>query len=530
MCKILIAEDEVWISALIRSIIQKGCPAAQIVGEAVNGRKALEMIVALQPDIVLADINMPVLSGLQMIEESKKAGFAGKFIIISGYKDFAYVQQALRIGVEDYLLKPIDDDKLCAVIDRVAQKIETETNVTQQSSRNDALLKAQFLSKLLIGGRLSLPTCNETFGLSFAPGQFRCAVIKFIHRNLDHSYLITDSLSGITERFRRALHTHLSPLCSENFSIQQGSYLILFLNYPPEQMGAVQEALGELFDLLLADCAKQSIQTTMGLSDVCADFSLLPAAYRQAQHAVASRLSAGAGRIIPFAPDGRDRSAALPPLVLSDRDLTALNRALHSLSADDLTGWFNRLFDDYVQRNDIIETETLLMLDVSTTLLTAFLDAVNALPLQVSLNRAAFLDQLDAYPTVQELRARVNALLRESKARIDQQRNATDMTITRVTEYINAHLSDSITLEEVARAVYLTPNYLSEYFKSKTGTNFKDYVLQRRMERATELLRRSSCRIQDVALQCGYADFKHFCKVFKKSIGVTPTEFRRIYG
>ena len=151
MCKILIAEDEVWISALIRSIIQKNCAHAEIVGEAPNGRKALEMIGALRPDIVLADINMPVMTGLQVIEEAKKAGFGGKFIIISGYKDFSYVQQALRIGVEDYLLKPIDDEKLCALIEKTAQKITVEMTTLQQNTRNDALLKAQSLSRLLSG-------------------------------------------------------------------------------------------------------------------------------------------------------------------------------------------------------------------------------------------------------------------------------------------------------------------------------------------------------------------------------------------
>lgn len=530
LCKILIAEDEVWISALIRSIIQKGCPNARIVGEAVNGRKALEMINDLQPDIVLADINMPVLSGLQMIEESKKAGFNGKFVIISGYKDFSYVQQALRIGVEDYLLKPIDDEKLCSVIAHVAQKIKSETSLTKQSSLNDALLKAQFLSKLLINKRLSLATCNKTFGLSFAPGQFQCAVVKFVHRSLDHSYLVAGSLTGITERFRAALGKQLKPLCSEAFMIPQGSYLILFYNYPPEQAGAVKDALGMLFDQLLYDCAENSIHAAMGLSGVCTDFALLPIAYREAQHAVASRLTAGMGKIIPFVPDGRNPKTPLSALVLSEHDLVVLNRALYSSLADDLVGWFNRLFDDYVQRNDIIETETLLMLDISATLLTTFLDAADALPFRVALNRSAFLEQLDVFPTVQKLRAHVGSLLRSAKAQIDKQRDATDMTITRVTEYINAHLSDAITLEEVAHAVYLTPSYLSEYFKTKTGTNFKDYVLSRRMERGTELLRRSSCRIQEVASQCGYADFKHFCKVFKKYTGVTPTEFRRIYG
>ena len=530
MCKILIAEDEVWISALIRSIIQKNCAHAEIVGEAPNGRKALEMIGALRPDIVLADINMPVMTGLQVIEEAKKAGFGGKFIIISGYKDFSYVQQALRIGVEDYLLKPIDDEKLCALIEKTAQKITVETTTLQQNTRNDALLKAQFLSRLLSGAKLSISACNDAFGLHFAPGKFRCAIIKFVHRSLDHSYLIAESLTEITARSRASFRERLVPLCTEAFSIQQGSFLIVFLNYPAEALGQVQQILTELFDELLADCAAHSIQTTMGISDVCGDFSLLPDAYRQAQAAVASRTSLGSGKIIPFTAETKSRGETFSSLALTDRDLTALNRALRSSSPAELTGWFNSRFDCYVQQNHIVENETFLLLDAVSTLLNAVFDTVHALPTRVEINRSALLDQLEIHPTVGELRTHIDTLLQELKEKIDQQLNAADATISRASEYINAHLSDAITLEDVARAVYLTPSYLSEYFKSKTGTNFKDYLLQRRMERATDLLRQGNIRIQDIAVQCGYTDFKHFCKVFKKSIGVTPTEFRRIYG
>lgn len=116
MYKILIVEDEPWISTLLRSILEEGVSTAEVIGEAINGRQALTMIAELQPDIVLTDINLPILSGLQVIAQARESGFSGKFVVISGYNEFSYVQQALCFGVEDYLLKPIDDEEVCRLV------------------------------------------------------------------------------------------------------------------------------------------------------------------------------------------------------------------------------------------------------------------------------------------------------------------------------------------------------------------------------------------------------------------------------
>ena len=120
-------------------------------------------------------------------------------------------------------------------------------------------------------------------------------------------------------------------------------------------------------------------------------------------------------------------------------------------------------------------------------------------------------------------------LVQRVKVEVEKQRSVTDHTIDRITDYISAHLSGALSLEEVARAAYLTPGYLSEYFKSKMDTNFKDYVLRLRMERAKYLLGKN-VRVQEIAAQCGYSDVKYFCKIFKKYYGVAPMDYRRMFG
>ena len=177
--KILIVEDEPLISTLIRSILEEGVTSAQVIGEAVNGRQALQMIAERKPDIVLTDINLPILSGLQVIQQARESGFPGKFVVISGYNEFSYVQQALRFGVDDYLLKPIDDEELCRLVTNLTEELDTKAAAVRQISKNDTIIKAQFLNRLVLAKLLPLSVCNELCSLHFTQETFCCAVARF---------------------------------------------------------------------------------------------------------------------------------------------------------------------------------------------------------------------------------------------------------------------------------------------------------------------------------------------------------------
>lgn len=521
MYKILIAEDEALIAVVIRSIIQDNFSNCEIIGEAKNGRIALEMMRADPPDLVLADINMPVVNGLKMIEESKTFHFAGKFMIITGYKDFEFVQQAIRSGVEDYLLKPIEEKKLCEAIERTLHKIKDESSASQRHSHRDKLLKAQFLNRLTSGLCPQLSACNEAFDLRFAPGEFMCVMIK-----LDASLAaIPKDMEAVCEH---AFQTRIRPLCIDAFLLRQGVFWTLVLNFKPEHRLLLEQAIVNVHQLLRDRGKAAGASVTVGLSDICQDFSALNTAYRQAQNAMESRISGGQGSVIRYADLHHNRAAAPSAFALGEEDLGNLDRALCANSPEELTRWFNRLYAQYMEKYRITDTETFQMLSFTNMLFEALLDAVSKLP-KLSINRSTLLQQLQDPSSAEALRLRANELLRDVKKHIDETLKTTDLTITRATEYIRNHLSEPLSLEDVAGEVYLAPTYFSGYFKTKTGSNFKDYLLKLRIERAIELLRRN-LKVQDIALQCGYSDVKHFCKVFKKSTGVTPSEFRRIYG
>lgn len=223
MFRVLIVEDEIWIAALIRSILTDGLPDVQIAGEAKNGQEALDMITELHPDIVLTDINLPIMSGLDVIQKAREDGYEGKIVVISGYNDFNYAQQALRCGVTDYLLKPVDDEELCQVVSRIMGGLRTDSEAAQRTAWNDDVLKGQFLDCLMMKDFLPMTVCDQIYSLHFTPGIFCCAAVrlhsaaKAASQPLPQAKLIEHS---VLEK--------LSSLCGEAVSIIKGKTIWSF--------------------------------------------------------------------------------------------------------------------------------------------------------------------------------------------------------------------------------------------------------------------------------------------------------------
>lgn len=525
MYKVLIIEDEVWISALIRSILEEGVPSVQVMGEASNGQQALDMITRLQPDIVLTDINLPLLSGLEVIEQSKAAGFAGRFVVISGYNDFSYVQQALRFGVEDYLLKPIDDTELCALITQLTNTLDMAAKAKTTASQNSTILKAQLLNRLIMGKFMPMHTCNESCGAHFSEGMFSCAAVKF---NAGCP-AAKEKFSAQARELEQFLLKEVGGLCTEVVSIPRGAFLVLLLGYPAQAADAVQKGLeraGREYLCMYDDGHSPAASAVIGLSGVHEDFSVFQEACRRTIRAVNARCAMGSHMIYaadtyPDSPQGA--------CTVTDMERAQLAEALEAPESDAALQWLQTHLAKAVEQDRVTNAEAFLLLPCAASLLEVFFETVSRKYPQTPIQRESYMGQIENCITVQDLQHYITELVRRVQADVQERKKSADHTIEHITAYISNHLTDTLSLEEVAAAVYLTPGYLSEYFKSRIGMNFKDYVLQLRMEQARQLLGKHG-NVQDISQRCGYGDVKYFSKVFKKYYGVTPTEFRRIYG
>lgn len=520
MFRVLIVEDEIWIAALIRSILTDGLPDVQIAGEAKNGQEALDMITELHPDIVLTDINLPIMSGLDVIQKAREDGYEGKIVVISGYNDFNYAQQALRCGVTDYLLKPVDDEELCQVVSRIMGGLRADSEAAQRTAWNDDVLKGQFLDCLMMKDFLPMTVCDQIYSLHFTPGIFCCAAVRLHSAAKAASQPLPQA-----KLIERSVFEKLSSLCSEAVSIIKGNYLVFLFGCPHENAMQMQSAFDACFHSLLYEQKESDIQITISLSKLYDDFPALQSACRQAVCAVFSQPKLR-DRILYLA----DADAVLlrgpEPQKIDTASLKAL---LLSQQYDAISEWLCCRLTDYARQRQILDDEFFLLLPFAWALMDTYLQTVSAQFPKAAIRCESFLPQLKNCMTVKRTQRYFAETAETVCGLLSAQQDDGDHTISRIKAYVAARLSEPISLNEAADLVHLTPSYLSEYFKNKTQMNFKDYVLEQRMERAKYLLRKG-IGVQEAAAQCGYSDVKYFCKVFKKISGITPSEYRRIYG
>lgn len=518
MYKVLIVEDEIWISALIRSVLEEGVPSVCIAGEAQNGQEALELIRTLRPDIVLTDINLPIMSGLEVITQAKAEGFSGKFAIISGYSDFSYAQQALRADVSDYLLKPVDDEELCRTVLQMTHDLDRTAKAAMQSAQNLQLLKSQFLSRVLMRDFLPMSACNDSYALHFSPGLFCCAALRF-HAGVGGTHKIVDQERWI----RELLISSVSGLCTEVFYSAKGAYLVLILGYVPENGKQIQETLERCLREILSRQTAAVPDIIIAVSQVQEDFTDMQDACRRTLRAVFREQSRRNQILYTSCED------LVQEETVSASDAAALTEAFQK-PADQaaVLEWFNLHLTDMINRHQILNEDACLLLPYTAALLKVYFETASALFPRLTLQREHFIGQLKNCQTIQDLNLYLAQIVETVQSELLTQQDADDHIISRVKAYITANLASAVSLEAAADLVHLTPGYLSEYFKAKMGMNFKDYVLSLRMERAKYLLSRN-VRVQDVAEQCGYNDVKYFQKIFKKYYKATPSEFRHIY-
>lgn len=531
MYKILILEDEEWVAKLIRTVLSRRLDDIEFVGHAKNGIEFMELVKARGPDIILADINVPLLSGLDALEQLMDMGLTGKTIIISGHTDFAYVQRALRLGVADYMLKPIDEDNLCSIVSKACRAIEEENASHSSYEKSLDVVKMHLLKQLVFAEQPpALEEVRDKYGFAFGEGRYQCAILKFVHHQIANTSLESTLMRPAMELFARCFEELVKPLCHEAFYLVQNSYLILVTNFAAENARAVDSALEELFVRIQDYDSQRLVKVSMGVGGCEEGVMQFRQSYREARMAVEARMRLGCGRVIRY----RQQLLADRPAedIAMDQGLVAqFKKAFYTPSTSALQSWLHTAYTDYAQKMRIFNEETLPMLDFCHRIVDLFFEEVHSLNAAPDIDRREILEQLDGCETLSELREKLEFLLGSAKEKVDAclHTGGGNATMRKAIEYIDKHLTDNFGLDDVAAQVNLSAGYFSDLFRQETGLNYKEYVIKRRMQIAMELLKSTSLKINEVAMQSGYGDAKHFAKSFKKQVGISPKEYRRIH-
>lgn len=516
--KLLIVDDEAIIRSGLRAMISRMPPLDTVTElyEAEDGRSALEAVKKYTPDIILLDIRMPYMDGLEFMRAYSEMHRPGKIIVLSGYGEFEYTREALRSGAADYLLKPVKREALYEALRRTMQELlHTRDRVRAQQARLDAMqshLCAQGLTQLLLEtGKHPKPLTDflNEYGTEFSGSRYRViyAVIRDTAEDAPEAAMtaLLDSLSAV---FPASLCTELSE--SSAVCISEES------RFPPEPL---RKQLDRIVKMLRA----AGSDTVFGVSESGKiESDPVRGAYRQARSACMERFVSPS----EFCFFHEVIAKASAP-AMSEKDCAALLYKLRQHDEAGIRKTAAALFDQLTEKGYSFRA----YLECLTSGLWDILSQEKH-----GLSRAQVLSYLtyfaDAAPqcdSLDELTALFAGMLNEhiSVPSSDGSELYRNKAVELAKKYIAAHYCEELTLGKIADYVGMNPSYFSVLFKKVNRVGLVDYINDVRVEQAVALLSDPQCRIYEAALRVGFTDDKYFSRVFKKKMGVSPSEWRR---
>ena len=531
MLKMLVVDDEKTIRRGIQSVIDWTAHGITIVGAAKNGREGLEQVRRLLPDIVLADIRMPVMDGLEFIRHLKDERPATRIVLLSGHSEFGYAQEALRLGVEEYILKPFGAEKLLELMLTLKKRIITERARETDRRRRELLiqenvqvLRAELVRTLVAHGAAEGIAEKATLvGTRLTGPRYRVTVTGI-------DGLFSSPESGTAEHLdvlrQRLLGTARTIFGDEPlFAVNQFHQLVSVFcgagigdRWITDRFTAMKEQFASRVDL----------SVTTGVGSLVTELASLPSSFGEASTALRYRVYRGKGKVLFHEPsmetDWSDVGFELPTEGETEL-MSALLNADRGRMKSVLSGVFARLKAEMVAPDAAREHAMRLVVMCAFVSREAGGDGQARLKRDVPVFR-----RLDHAETIDEMHRELSAYALGYLDDIHDHRQPQFRSVVRLAvEYIQKTWDTPLSLKGLAKELSVTPGYLSRAFKDDTGKSFLDYLHEYRVERAVTMLRRTTLRAYEIAEKCGYRDYKYFHSVFRKYTGTSPSSYRRAF-
>ncbi|GIO34478.1 MULTISPECIES: response regulator [Paenibacillus] len=523
MYRVMIVEDEFIVRYGIRSMIDWEKIGLQLAGEAANGKEALELMEAGMPDILITDIKMPVMDGIELIAKVRAASPEIKIIILSNLEDFQYAKEAIKHGVSEYLIKsdmmPRDFEQSLLALKENLDAVRKGRVAEGKSASPEPVYKEKFLLDIIEGHMWeeNREEQAETLGMA----RLHSAYLMHVSLNAaEHGY--TERQSSIrraAEQLRREDHWRY-----ELFPDKQGDMNMLWTQALGERepSDGMAPLLDLANDLILRLSEAHGLRATIGISGRFSDWAGMKEAYAQAVHAAKQKMFLGSGRVIVHGSDDmREPESQAEHFKISTHQIQSM---VYAFQTKELMDDLEDVFEQLAARRDV-ELVQIVSLELLMVLTTLWQEVSND-PQQVLQLKKQYFDELSKLETLEQSRAwfiqSFEALMRHMNGMYHNDRNS----IIKATQYIQQFYHQEISLQSISSLVHLSKNYFANLFKKEVGESFLEYLTRIRIEKAKSLLT-GELKAGDVGSLVGIHDPKYFSKVFKKITGVSPSEYRQ---
>jgi two-component system response regulator YesN len=525
---VLIVDDEFWVTQVIQNLIDWEKEGFHIISILNDGVEACEMILKLNPSIVLTDIKMPGMDGLTMIKKARQAGLETQFIIISGHNDFKYAKDALEYGAAGYLLKPIDQEDLQNILDKVKGilinkqlKEKKELHLKQNLEKCVRQLKEQFFLDYFqhtFKSQLDIDQINNKFSLKFSPSKYQVIILSL--DNIKKTVNFEKITNGI---FEALLNNSVYQNCDEMIAIPNGKRLICILNYMAKSKDKIDKAIINMHrQIINENNCRYDFSVFHGSEEN--DINKLKRSYKNALNLFHSRIALNASSIYKST-NTKYGSRNLPPekevifrCLIEQMEITKAKEFIDDMLKTLYSQSYKNPLLIYYCAEQLID----IIIAVAKNMGHDYANIENYL--------CEKKENLEDCASVEQVKSLLYQILNDMEGirnKVNRSKNQKIIDIAK--RYILENYNDDISLNKVAEIVFLTPNYLSEIFSKEEGCTFKEFGIRARIEIAKKLLGDLQYKTNDIAGLVGYADAHHFSKLFKKHTGLTPSEYRKLF-
>ena len=534
--KVFLVEDEMVIRRGIKNSIDWEKEGYIFCGEASDGELAYPMIIKEKPDILITDIRMPFMDGLELCKLVKKELPNIKILILSGYDEFDYAKEAIRLGVTEYLLKPISSGKLLEALNGVSESIRREkedkdlVHKYMEEMRENTEHEKQKFFEQMIAGNLSMADALETgkkYEMNLSAGMYNLLLFRF---TLGEENRKSGELLGEAEYAIEKLTERLEYVFEFQRGVEGWAFLLMADN--EEQMSERVKELSKDLEEIMKNYS--TIAYFGGIGQPVARLRELEESFREAERALAARFTMELNRIISV----EDIRMAQNVDTLDDIEITSfgeiektrtmLEKFLNNGAEDEIDEFVDVYINELPEENlkSVLMRQYIIM-DAYIVMM-SFCEKIEGIEGEMQAQSEELKNSMKTSQTLEEIKNYIRMLLKKIIGVRDtiSGRRYSDIIEIAKDQIRKTYMSDEISLNTIAAEVGMSPSYFSSIFSKEMGKTFVEYLTEIRMDRAKELLMCSSMKTSEIGYEVGYKDPHYFSYIFKKTQNCTPKEFR----
>lgn len=527
---VLLVDDEEEVIRIIMKKLDWESMGLTIIGHAANGVEALEMAEELSPDIVMTDIKMPYMDGLTLCRKLKELSRTIRVIIFSGFDEFEYAKEAIKMEAEEYLLKPVNAGELKEVFERVKSDLDRE----RDEKRDTEKLRSYYMESLpvlqesfymaLLEGRVApkqIKRYMDTYQISLPGPYYVVTVLHISQQALEEEEQMDPFLLALS--VRRFAEEQADKRWRSRFVIYLGDIIMISQISEKEEILEYTNEMDRLCRMTRKVC---NARVTAGVGYLCNSLEQLQLSYQGAKQAVSYRVLYGNTRAISI--------SEVEPTESTERDWEDaysgyIQRLMKKVRIGEVDG-----LEDAISQFIAWLSNSCLSLQQYRIVMMELITELFRFTAGHELNPETIFGAGDVYSQVLQMESTEvldrwlrNVCANLQKAVMHERQDSTKLFVKNAEEYVQEHYADQdLSVEVICRKLNVSAAYFSTIFKKETGKTFVRYLTDYRMEKAVSLLMTGNDKTYVIAEKVGYAEPNYFSYVFKKQFGVSPSKYR----